>query len=91
MFGSHERLPLPRLPLISRTDRNGKSIAPGARFARKCRLWGGSPGNRTLNLRIKSPLLCLVELATPTGIVVAHERSVRGGYLVLRMRAMRAW
>ncbi len=40
---------------------------------------GGSPGNRTLNLRIKSPLLCLVELATPTGIVVAHERSVRGG------------
>ena len=40
--------------------------------------WGGSPGNRTLNLRIKSPLLCLVELATPSGIVVAHERSVRG-------------
>jgi hypothetical protein len=24
----------------------------------------GSPGNRTLNLRIKSPLLCLIELAT---------------------------
>src|SRR5919106_3245249 len=23
----------------------------------------GSPGNRTLNLRIKSPLLCLIELA----------------------------
>ena len=25
---------------------------------------GGPPGNRTLNLRIKSPLLCLIELAT---------------------------
>ena len=28
---------------------------------------GGSPGNRTLNLRIKSPLLCLIELATRRG------------------------
>jgi hypothetical protein len=42
-----------------------------------CEHGGGSPGNRTLNLRIKSPLLCLVELATPTGIVVAHRCSGR--------------
>ena len=40
-------------------------------------IWGGSPGNRTLNLRIKSPLLCLVELATPSGIVVAQRGSAR--------------
>ena len=27
-------------------------------------VFGGSPGNRTQNLRIKSPVLCLIELAT---------------------------
>jgi hypothetical protein len=32
---------------------------------------GGPPGNRTLNLRIKSPLLCLIELATRRGSVPA--------------------
>src|SRR5680860_305083 len=38
---------------------------------------GGPPGNRTLNLRIKSPLLCLIELATRGGSVATArlERS----------------
>jgi hypothetical protein len=35
------------------------------------RLRRGPPGNRTLNLRIKSPLLCLIELATRRGSVPA--------------------
>jgi integrase len=52
---------------------------------------GGSPGNRTLNLRIKSPLLCLVELATPTGIVVAHRCSGRRRLFVVENARMRAW
>ena len=34
------------------------------RLSHECAKTGGSPGNRTPNLRIKSPLLCLVELAT---------------------------
>ncbi len=50
---------------------------------------GGPPGNRTPNLRIKSPLLCLVELEAPLFFTIffedlltlSYRRSIRSDLL----------
>ena len=69
MGSAHQDLNLARLPF--RHARAGRILAdrpktatpPGP--ARSRRRWaGGSPGTRTRNLRIKSPLLLPIELAT---------------------------
>ena len=39
---------------------------------------GGPPGNRTPNLRIKSPLLCLIELEAPSFIAGYWKRPWAG-------------
>ena len=52
------RLPFPPHPRVL--------PAPSSSLGWRTRTVGGSPGTRTRNLRIKSPMLCQIELATQT-------------------------
>ena len=54
---AHQDLNLARLP-FRHTRGEGHCLTTADRPG------GGSPGTRTRNLRIKSPLLCQIELAT---------------------------
>jgi hypothetical protein len=63
--------------LAGRTTRvPHRTVKPGSERTSTCGLAGGPPGTRTPNLRIKSPLLCQIELEARRSLATAA--AVRG-------------
>ena len=88
---AHQVLSLARLPnsatpaWLSRVLRSDTGVVSSAQEPRRV---GGSRGNRTHNPRIKSPMLCLIELATHREVI---RRIGEGAMAVFARSRSRPW